>query len=47
MNTFQVTDSIGEIYADIEGELCSKQTVLINQIQKKYGMCYQSKDYEI
>lgn len=42
MNTFQITSQLEEIYPDIEGELCSKHTVLLNQVQKAYIKAFPS-----
>lgn len=42
MNTFQITSSLDDIYPDIENELCCKQTVNLNIIQKKYRQLYPS-----
>lgn len=47
MNTFQITSSLDEVYPDIEGELCSKHTVLLNQIQKAYRHTFPSKISDI
>lgn len=32
MNTFQITYSLDQVYPDIQGELCSKHTLLLNKI---------------
>lgn len=42
MNTFQITSQLEDIYPDIEGELCSKHTVLLNQVQKAYRKTFPS-----
>jgi hypothetical protein len=42
MNTFQITSRLEDIYPDIDSELCSKHTVLLNQIQKAYRKAFPS-----
>ena len=36
----RVHTNLSEIYADIEGELCSKQSNLMNKLKNKFGSLY-------
>jgi len=42
MNTFQITSQLDHIYPDINGELCSKHTTLLNQINTAFQKTYPS-----
>lgn len=42
MNTFQITYNLDQLYPDIQGELCSKHTIALNQLHKAYNKTYNS-----